>query len=789
MQDTTPPAITVPANKTVNATSAAGAAVTFSASATDLVDGPLLASCSPASGSTFPLGTTSVTCQATDAHDNTGSTSFTITVQPVVPNAPTGVSAISGNASATVSFTAPAFNGGSPISSYTVTCGTFSAGGVSSPITVSGLANGTSYTCTVTASNAVGTGAASVPSGPVVPATVPGAPTVTSVAIANSQATVSFNPPVFNGGAAITSYAVTPYGPAATASVPANALSTDSGVSVPAGHSVLISATGTWSVGTPSGSFNANGDTTDATESCVRVTSAHMGTLIGSLNGGATWFAVGVGPTIVSGPGELLLSSNDCPPASNFNDNSGSLSVSIAVSGSPTSGAASPITVTGLTGGQTYAFTATATNGVGSGPASTPSAYVIPTQATTTTVSGPAAGTKNTAIAASSISATLAGGTASPAPSGTITFTLFGPQAIPPTTCTSGGTTIGTATVSGSGTYYPAAGFTPSIAGTYWWYASYGGDTLNGASNSGCGAGMASTAVQGLVWGVTATVTVGSSPYAAAANPTTNTIYVPNVGDNSVSVINGLTNSVTATVPVGSLPVAVAVNPSTNTIYVVNQGDNTMSVINGATNTVTATVPAGNEPNGVAVNSTTNTVYVADVGNNSVSVISGTTNSVTATVTVTNAYALALNPTTNKVYVAQYGSNSVTVINGATNTVAATVAVGVGPVGVDVDTSANKIYVANQTGNTVSVINGATNTVTATVGTGKQPAGVAVNPTTHTVFVSNTSGNSVTVINGTTNTVTATLTVSNPNGVGVNTTTGIAYVALGGGTVAVLNLE
>jgi hypothetical protein len=83
--DTTPPVVTVPASLTVEATSAAGAVATFSASATDAIDGPLTPSCSPASGSTFPLGTTTVTCTATDAAGNTGSGSFTVTVVDTTP--------------------------------------------------------------------------------------------------------------------------------------------------------------------------------------------------------------------------------------------------------------------------------------------------------------------------------------------------------------------------------------------------------------------------------------------------------------------------------------------------------------------------------------------------------------------------------------------------------------------------------------------------------------------------------------------------------------------------------
>jgi len=65
VKDTTGPVVTVPANATVEATSATGAAYTYSASATDLLDGSVATSCTPASGSTFAFGATTVTCTAT----------------------------------------------------------------------------------------------------------------------------------------------------------------------------------------------------------------------------------------------------------------------------------------------------------------------------------------------------------------------------------------------------------------------------------------------------------------------------------------------------------------------------------------------------------------------------------------------------------------------------------------------------------------------------------------------------------------------------------------------------
>lgn len=115
------------------------------------------------------------TVTATNAVGTGPASSASAVVTPhaaaTVPGDPIGVTAIAGNGQATVSWSAPASNGGSPITGYTVTSspGGFTGTTSGTTRTISGLTNGTEYTFTVTATNAVGTGAASSPSAGVTP--------------------------------------------------------------------------------------------------------------------------------------------------------------------------------------------------------------------------------------------------------------------------------------------------------------------------------------------------------------------------------------------------------------------------------------------------------------------------------------------------------------------------------------------------------------------------------------------------------------------------------------------
>jgi hypothetical protein len=137
-----------------------------------------------------------------------------------VPGAPTATAATAGPVSANVTWAAPSSNGGSPITGYLVTpiaggkAGTpTSAAAGATAATVPGLTAGATYTFTVAAVNAVGTGAESTPSNPVVPtsSSPPGQPTGVTAIARSSGAQVSWTAPASEGGGPISGYRVTPF--------------------------------------------------------------------------------------------------------------------------------------------------------------------------------------------------------------------------------------------------------------------------------------------------------------------------------------------------------------------------------------------------------------------------------------------------------------------------------------------------------------------------------------------------------------------------------------------------
>lgn len=293
------------------------------------------------------------------------------------------------------------------------------------------------------------------------------------------------------------------------------------------------------------------------------------------------------------------------------------------------------------------------------------------------------------------------------------------------------------------------------------------------------------------------TITVGNNPQDIAVNSVTNRVYVSNLIDNTVSVIDGSSNTVVDTITVGVVPEQIAVNSSTNMIYVANSSDNTISAIDGSTDIVIATISSAGTVF-LAVNPVTNRIYAGNQVAQTVTVIDGGTNTVITTIAIPGEgiipEALVVNSSSNFIYLAldSFENNkSITVINGATNTIIHTIPLpdGAGINGMAADPELSRIYVVDSSLKAIYVFNTKANAVVGTVslpnshfpfaaavepsheivvsdytdgtlirinpwnlgvdgisGNGRGPSGIAVNPITQNLYVSDTFSNIVTVI-------------------------------------------
>ncbi|MEA2674511.1 MAG: trimeric autotransporter adhesin [Chloroflexota bacterium] len=128
---------------------------------------------------------------------------------PRAPSAPTLTTATGSDRSITLAWTAPASNGGSPIASYTATAtpGGFTCSVTVTACTIGGLTNGTTYSVTVHATNAVASNPESAPLSATA-RTVPTAPGNATAKASGTGITVKWTVPTSNGGAAITGYRI-----------------------------------------------------------------------------------------------------------------------------------------------------------------------------------------------------------------------------------------------------------------------------------------------------------------------------------------------------------------------------------------------------------------------------------------------------------------------------------------------------------------------------------------------------------------------------------------------------
>ena len=297
---------------------------------------------------------------------DSGASATSSAIRPnVTPGTPTGLNVTVGNASASLSWTAPTSNGGSAITSYNVISspvgGTVSINFAARTATVSGLTNGTDYIYKVTATNAGGTNISgtSAESGSVTvrPNVTPGAPTGLNVTVGNASASLSWTAPTGNGGSAITSYNV---------------------ISDPSGGTIIINSVERTATVT---------NLTNGTPYTYRVTATNAGGTNISGTSAASGSVTVTPFTVPSFPTNVRATSRNTQATVSWTapNNGGSVITSYSVTSSPghyqlttADGSTTTVTFSGLTNGTAYSFTVLAINNAGSSNASNPSAPIIP---------------------------------------------------------------------------------------------------------------------------------------------------------------------------------------------------------------------------------------------------------------------------------------------------------------------------------------------------------------------------------------------------------------------------
>lgn len=320
------------------------------------------------SGTPTGTGTFNFTVTATDANSFTGTQAYTVNIAAVAPGAPSvsSVSVAAGGlgtpASAVVAFAPPGSNGGSAITGYAVTSspGGIVASGSASPITVPGLTRGTAYTFTVTASNTVGTGPASGPSGPVTP---------------QITQNISFtNPGPQNFGTS----------PTLTASVDTGQPLTFSSTTTPV--CTIVPATGQLTFLTAG---NCSITVSQPGNGTYVAASQSQSFAVNAVVPGAP--TIGTATAVDGTPGQSTGGASVAftPPAFN----GGGAITGYTVTSSPgnitATGSTSPLAVAGLTFGTAYTFTVTASSTAGTGAPSAASNAATPMGSQTITFANP----------------------------------------------------------------------------------------------------------------------------------------------------------------------------------------------------------------------------------------------------------------------------------------------------------------------------------------------------------------------------------------------------------------
>ncbi len=247
-------------------------------------------------------------------------------------------------------------------------------------------------------------------------------------------------------------------------------------------------------------------------------------------------------------------------------------------------------------------------------------------------------------------------------------------------------------------------------------------------------------------------IELGFKPGNICVNPNNNNIYVADIENNSVAVIDGGTNEVIKTIETSDIPEKIGINTISNRIYVTHFINKSISVIDSLENSVIDIVKLENAPSEIGINSEMNLIYVGQVSNDlndTLLIIDGEKNKIIDIIKMgMRIVNITVNTSSGLIYILSDSDpnseipfdNIVTVIDSSTNKIVSSFVGGITrepSVDIDVNPETNRIYVATSgfaIRGIINVFDGDDNGNIASINFDGFIDNIKVNPTTNHIF-------------------------------------------------------
>jgi len=303
--------------------------------------------------------------------------------------------------------------------------------------------------------------------------------------------------------------------------------------------------------------------------------------------------------------------------------------------------------------------------------------------------------------------------------------------------------------------------------------------------------------------------------------------YIPNSGDDSISIIKVLDNSVTGNIAVGDSPFGITVGEEY--LYVTNEAGRKVSVISMTYNSEIDKLDTGASPRGIAITSDEAYIYVANYDDNTLSIINASTGTSETIAVGSGPIGVAIGPNDDYVYVTNSEDDSLSIISAETNELFVTLRDNYylnyvndeddvafnNPYGVAISPSGYYIYVVNNNHGgqgALSILYAGTiysegedfdwddydadgnegpYSLYEPITVGNDPRGVVVDPDNDYIYVTNYADDTVSVISYSSMAVTETINVGEgPYGISVTPSGDFVYVVNRlDGTVSVIDTD